>query len=313
MRELSYGAVVLATMAVAAMVVGGIALANTVSPAQTGSVTQLDAPDNATIGETIEVEATVTNTANESGNVTVEYRFNGTLQSNTTLDLAAGNSTNVSFAFNTSGLEPGDYEHGIYTDDDAATATITLEASDGSGADPGEYASFEETSPLTAQQVDPPNLSGKFRVESEHLDNTTVELVTDNATNATFDITVTGHATNVTFYLQTQAVEATQDLDNLTAKLDGDGLDYHVNETAGPGDSPWILFQVDHFSTRTVTFERTNADAPAVCDYAGPQGDVDTSGLLDAIDDWRQGEIDASVLLEAIDGWRSATPVEGCA
>jgi PGF-CTERM protein len=41
--------------------------------------------------------------------------------------------------------------------------------------------------------------------------------------------------------------------------LDGEIHPFTVDESAGPGDSPWIAFNVPHFSTRTVTFR----DEPA--------------------------------------------------
>ncbi|ELZ37014.1 PGF-CTERM sorting domain-containing protein, partial [Halorubrum tebenquichense] len=46
-----------------------------------------------------------------------------------------GNSTTVEFTADTSGLEAGDYTHGVATDDDEATGTLTIEASGDSSGD----------------------------------------------------------------------------------------------------------------------------------------------------------------------------------
>ncbi len=315
MRGRSLTLLLLATVTIAGVAIGGIALADTAEPTQTGELSDLQAPANATVGDTIAVSATVTNTANESGAITAEYRFNDQPRANETVNLSPGNATTVSFSFTTSGVDPGEYTHGIYTENDTLTANITLEAAEDPGPAPGDppdaYAAFAETIPLRGQQVDPSSLGGKFRVEDEHHPNTSVRLVTDNETNTSFEITVTGNATNVTFYVQTQAVASSQNLENVTATLDGDAMTFYAD--AGPGNSPWIAFQIDHFSTRTVSFEQTGVTRPTLCQYATDSGHVRTSGLLEAIADWRSDAVGTDLLLTAIDHWRSDSVVGGCA
>lgn len=115
--------------------------------------------------------------------------------------------------------------------------------------------SFSNTRPVT--EVNPESLSGKIRVEQAFLDDTSVELIRNTSTNYTLNINVTGNAKNVTFYLQQQAVISSLNITNLedyvTMYLDGEQHSF-ITTKAGPGNSPWIAFNIEKFSTRTITF-----------------------------------------------------------
>lgn len=175
---------------------------------------------------------------------------------------------------------------------------------------PDGVAKFLNTSPLHPSQVDPNSLAGKIRVESQHVDNTTIELVNANATETEINITVTGNATNVTFYLQKQAVEASQDIDNITMKVDGQPAEFGANQSKGGN---WIVFEIEHFSTRTVTFESVSdskipddsqTGAPDYVDnYRNSQGKVDLAGLQSGIKDFVQGGLDLNGLQNVIDAF----------
>ena len=99
-------------------------------------VSNLDAPDTATAGDTIDVSADVTNTGEQAATKTVEFRLDanqdGTLSEDEALtsqevDLDPGETETVTFSdLDTSGLS-GEYAHGVFTGDDSATATITVE------------------------------------------------------------------------------------------------------------------------------------------------------------------------------------------
>ncbi|MFC5368852.1 DUF7282 domain-containing protein [Salinirubrum litoreum] len=99
-------------------------------------VSNLDAPATATAGDAIDVSADVTNTGEQAGTQTVEFRLDlnqdGTLAEDETLtsqevSLDPGETTTVTFAdLDTTGLS-GEYAHGVFTDDDSATATIAVE------------------------------------------------------------------------------------------------------------------------------------------------------------------------------------------
>lgn len=101
-------------------------------------------PDGETITEsdTVTVTADIENTGGEHGNQTVEFRLDtdtsGMLEEDETVDtrtveLDADSSTDVSFEVDTSTLldETGTYTHGVFSDDDSATASIIV--GDGSG------------------------------------------------------------------------------------------------------------------------------------------------------------------------------------
>ena len=51
------------------------------------------------------------------------------------------------------------------------------------------------------------------------------------------------------------------------------------------------------------------SDSGSIADYTDDDGVVDTSGLRDAIDDWRSGDADTDLLRDVIDAWRSGEPV----
>ncbi|SEQ53355.1 beta-sandwich domain-containing protein [Natrinema salaciae] len=91
-------------------------------------VSSLDAPDEANSGENVTINATVENVGNVEDTQSVEYRF-GDLDETLleeSVTLAPGAETTVSFAADTENVSAGTYEHGVFTDDDAATGNITI-------------------------------------------------------------------------------------------------------------------------------------------------------------------------------------------
>ncbi|MDB9252679.1 BGTF surface domain-containing protein [Halorubrum ezzemoulense] len=104
----------------------------------TFTVSDLSPQDvTATVGDALTVTATVENTGELESTQTVEFRVGGNAVASQDVTLAGGNSTTVEFAdIDTSGLDAGDYEHGVFTDDDSSTATLTLEAAE-TGDDTG--------------------------------------------------------------------------------------------------------------------------------------------------------------------------------
>lgn len=265
----------------------------------TFTVSNFTAPTNVTAGERYTVNATISNSGNKSGETTVEYRFNGSVRNSTTVNLTAGETTTVRFEFNSSGVEAGTYTHGIYTTSDNETASITMQSPSGdpaadqgptAGPPPQDLAAFTETSPVTAQSTTPNSLSGKIRVEKAFKDNTTVALTANTSANYTLQISIP-NATNVTFFLQANAVTASQNLSDVKLLIDGNRSDYYENSSAGPGNSPWLLFEITHFSTRSATFTSAGqnpfdspipgtgaTNAPTDVDGDGRYEDVDGNG-----------------------------------
>ncbi|WP_431358747.1 PKD domain-containing protein [Halovenus amylolytica] len=101
--------------------------------------------------------------------------------------------------------------------------------------------------------------------------------------------------------------------------FDGDGTEDASGETATftystNGSYTVSLTVVDDDGandtiSETITVQDQEADEPSLEDYTNENNVVDTSGLLDAIDDWRSAQIDTALLLDVIDAWRTGTPI----
>jgi len=109
-----------------ASVEGTLTLAE-VLPA-TFEVSNLD-PVDATvdIGTMLTVSADVTNTGDEAGETSVEFRLNGSTQDAQQLQLGAGATETVTFEVDTASLEAGEFTHSIWTPDGEAEGSLTLE------------------------------------------------------------------------------------------------------------------------------------------------------------------------------------------
>ncbi|WP_168219954.1 PKD domain-containing protein [Salarchaeum sp. JOR-1] len=120
--------------------------------------------------------------------------------------------------------------------------------------DEERLAQLTETVVLGGTQVDPDSLADAVRIERGFAHNTSVEVRKRSITNYTVAISAPESASNVTVYLRREAISTAADLSNLTMYLDGEQHPFTVKESAGPGASPWVAFNVPHFSTRTVSF-----------------------------------------------------------
>ena len=91
-------------------------------------VTNLDAPANATAGETIDVTATIENTGDITDSQPVMYILGDEVINITeSIELDGGESVQYTFEVDTSGINASEYTHGVYTDADEMTASITIE------------------------------------------------------------------------------------------------------------------------------------------------------------------------------------------
>jgi PGF-CTERM protein/surface glycoprotein (TIGR04207 family) len=104
----------------------------------TFEVSNLD-PEEATItaGDALTVSATIENTGDSNATQSVALTLDGEELDSQEVTLEGGNSTTVEFTdVDTSGLEAGEYTHGIATDGDEQTGTLIVESADGDdGAD----------------------------------------------------------------------------------------------------------------------------------------------------------------------------------
>ncbi len=101
----------------------------------TFDVTNLRAPENATVDGSFNVTATVTNPAAEAATEQVLYRIYGERVVWDRIRLGPGESQNVTFEVDLGPLplEPGTYEHGVYGFGDSATTRVNLTAAGGTG------------------------------------------------------------------------------------------------------------------------------------------------------------------------------------
>ncbi|WP_254524291.1 DUF7282 domain-containing protein [Natrinema caseinilyticum] len=95
-------------------------------PAEPFNVTDLEAPDSATVGENITVNATVENPADEEGTEAIQFRLQGDLVAEQNLTLEGGESDTVEFEVDTTDIPPGEYIHMVLADETGEVATIEL-------------------------------------------------------------------------------------------------------------------------------------------------------------------------------------------
>ncbi|GAB3329532.1 hypothetical protein GCM10027355_35690 [Haloplanus salinarum] len=91
-------------------------------------------PTNVTVtqGDTITVSADVTNIGDDQATKDVDFRVDGNTLASESVELSGGENTTVNFEnISTSSLDSGSYTHGVYTEDDSQTATLTVEGSNG--------------------------------------------------------------------------------------------------------------------------------------------------------------------------------------
>jgi hypothetical protein len=157
----------------------------------TFEVSNLQAPSGVTAGDLIDVSADVTNTGEETATQTVEFRLDldqsGTLDADevltsTSLELVGGASQTVSFTdLDTTGLS-GEYLHGIFTDDDSATATITV-----SETVPATFEVSNLQAPATVTQGDVIDVSADVTNTGDESATKTVEFRIDLDDDSSID------------------------------------------------------------------------------------------------------------------------------
>ncbi|WP_135853532.1 DUF7282 domain-containing protein [Halorussus salinus] len=90
-------------------------------------VSELDAPDSATTGDTITVSATVSNPNDQQATQEVAFRLEGTVVARQSVTLDAGEQTTAEFEIDTEGVPAGQYIHGVYTRNFGELGVIVLE------------------------------------------------------------------------------------------------------------------------------------------------------------------------------------------
>ena len=168
------------------------------------SVSNLD-PETATVeqGDELTVTATVTNDGAISDTQTVELRIGGNAVASEEVTLDSGASTDVSFEdVSTASLDAGDYTHGVYTDDDEAEGTLTVEESqvpatfEVSNVDAPDTATVGDSMTVTAEIENTGDVAGEqpvmYILGSEVINITEpVQLDAGASTTVEFDVDTT--------------------------------------------------------------------------------------------------------------------------
>ncbi|WP_049901134.1 hypothetical protein [Natrinema sp. J7-1] len=94
--------------------------------AEAFEVSDLEAPESATVGENITVTATVENPSDEERTESVQFRLEGDLVAEQNVTLDSGESDDVEFEVETSALQAGSYIHMILTDEAGEVAILEL-------------------------------------------------------------------------------------------------------------------------------------------------------------------------------------------
>ncbi|PSQ46013.1 hypothetical protein BRD15_10450 [Halobacteriales archaeon SW_6_65_15] len=90
-------------------------------------VSNLDAPESASVGDTITVSATVSNPNDQEATQDVAFRLDGTVIERQSVTLDANDEETVTFEIDTTDVPAGQYIHGVYTQDFGELAVIVLE------------------------------------------------------------------------------------------------------------------------------------------------------------------------------------------
>lgn len=112
-------------------------------------------------GETIQPGAFIRNTGNESGEQVVEYRIDGKVYSDGTVQLDRGEEGRLGLENPVQvDLPPGEYTHGFYTENDSTTGTLVVQERIVLGTSDFEAVSHDGTIPRSAVTLDTKVLTG---------------------------------------------------------------------------------------------------------------------------------------------------------
>ena len=114
-------------------------------------VVDLEAPLNATVGETLTVNATITNPTDEALTQPVDFRLGGDVIQRKNVSLGPGENTSITYEIDTSDVAPGTYTHGVYTRNFGQIAAITLESPE--TTTPAETTTAAEETTTVAEET----------------------------------------------------------------------------------------------------------------------------------------------------------------
>jgi hypothetical protein len=185
---------------------------------------------------------------------------------------------------------------------------------------------FPYTLDLTLADGTPPNGTPELQLQQPKITDTTVEstipaeiTVTETTGVVAEDVSMTLTVltpTDTTVYNETINIGQISDEATVIFGADRSTPEIGPFETAGEYQA---TIQATAAAADTVsatdTFSVSDSTSPdednnnLVTDYTNEQGTVDTAGLIQAINDWRNGETETTTLLEVITAWRSGGPI----
>jgi len=161
--------------------------------AESFGVSNLEAPETATVGDQLTVTAEISNPNEDASNQSVEFRLDGDVIDRQYLELDGEENETVTFEVDTEGLEAGDYNHGILTFDEGEVAEITLEEAEEEEAPVDDGEDEEDAEPNATVTFDDQETDGStVTVESVNVSEGGFVTIHDSSLleGATFDSVV---------------------------------------------------------------------------------------------------------------------------
>ncbi|WP_424017930.1 CARDB domain-containing protein [Halorientalis pallida] len=241
-------------------------------------VSNLQAPSDATVGDTITVSADVENTGDQQGTQTVAFGVDtdddGTLETLASQDetLASGASTTVTFDVNTSALSAGTYTHGVSTANDTATAQITLTAPPVEQPPNFQVQTLDTNSPVTEGETLTVDATVANTGDQQGTQTVTLSVL---GTSDDQQVTLAGGAsTTVTLSVATETGDAGQYSASVTTENDTASTSVQVNAPDAPAN-----FQVSGTDSNSPVTEGETLDVTATVQNTGEQQGTQTVTL----------------------------------
>jgi len=161
------------------------------------TVDSLAAPQSVAPNSTADVAATVTNNENTTVTESVEFRFGGAVVDRTLVTLEPNETTTVQFSADTTGVELGDYRHGVFTTDDGQIAPVTVsESFTLETLDAPTNATAGDNLTVDATVANPNDFNTtqtvEFRLGGQPLASESVTLDANESADVTFTVDTTG-------------------------------------------------------------------------------------------------------------------------
>jgi hypothetical protein len=198
---------------------------------EVGNLTPLDG--TATVGTSLEVSAEVTNTGEQTGQTTVEFRLNGATQDSQQIELDGGASQTVSFEIDLSDLEVGEFTHSIVAGDGEATGSLVVEAAEPEAGNLLVNVLDVEAVPIEGATVTGDAIEGQTDAEGRFEQELEV---------GTYDLTITSGELEATRTVEITADQTTE----VTVELAPDTSDLPaIDGFSGENTSGFIAFGED--------------------------------------------------------------------